>query len=387
MSLRARARTRAIAESGSIDRSTSRAEPPPEVAEARLRYVEQEPGLERRRRGRSFEYRDPQGAAIDDDATLARIRALAIPPAWREVWICIDDRGHAQATGRDARGRKQYRYHPDFIASRDRSKFDRLEAFGRALPRVRRRVAAALAGSELSRERVLAGVVALLDRTFARVGNREYRDANRSFGLTTLENRHARVSADRLRLRYRGKSGVFQEIEVADARLARLVRRCQSLPGQKLFEYEDEKGEVASVGSADVNAWLRESAGSELSAKDFRTWHGSRLALAELVARPAPRSRAAARRAVNEVVAAVAVRLGNTAAVTRRHYVHPEIVSEFESGALARRTGLRRPKPVRRLAADEARLLAWLGARRADKKKAPPGRRLSKRARGNAKRA
>ena len=350
---------------------------PPGLEAVRLRYVGAEPGLRRRRRGRTFRYSDSSGAIVSDAATLARIRALAIPPAWREVWICADGRGHVQATGRDARGRKQYRYHPEFVALRDRSKFDRLAAFGRALPRLRRRAAKALAGSKLSRERVLAGVVSLLDRTFARVGNREYRESNRSFGLTTLENRHAEVSADRLRLRYRGKSGVFQEVEIADARLARLVRRCQTLPGQLLFEYEDEHGEVASVGSSDVNAWLRESAGSELSAKDFRTWHGSRLALAALAKLPAPASRAAGRRAVGEAIASVAERLGNTAAVTRRHYVHPEIVSEFERGGLAR-LGRLRPPRIARLAADERLLLAWLARR--EKETAPPRRRRRRKA-------
>ena len=344
-----------------------------EVATSGLRYVQEEAGIRRFRRGAAFRYRDPSGRTVVDRATLERIRALAVPPAWKEVWICADDRGHLQATGRDARGRKQYRYHPDFVAARDRSKFDRLETFGRALPRLRRRVSAALAGTELSRDRVLAAVVVLLDRTFARVGNREYLDANGSYGLTTLENRHARISADRLRLRFRGKSGVFHEVEVANARLARLVRRCQSLPGQKLFEYEDESGAVSSIDSGDVNAWLRQIAGIDLSAKEFRTWHGSRLALAALASLPAPGSRAAARRSVTRVVDGVAERLGNTASVTRRHYVHPEILSAFERGELA---GLKRrslPR-VARLGVDERLLLAWLG-RQAKKGTAPPTRR------------
>jgi DNA topoisomerase-1 len=326
-----------------------------------LRYVGDEPGFRRRRRGRGFEYTDTQGRRVGDRGTLARIRALAIPPAWTEVWICVDPRGHLQATGRDARGRKQYRYHPRWTAMRKDDRFERLLEVGEALPRIRRRVSRALAGTALSRERVLAAVVSLLDSTFARIGNREYRRANGSFGLTTLENRHAREIRGGIRLEFQGKSGVRHELDIDDPRVVRVVRRCQSLPGQRLFQFLDESGRVQAVDSQDVNDWLREATGREMTAKGFRTWHGTALALDRLLRLEPPDSERAARAAEVTIVDEVAARLGNTRSVCRNHYIHPALFDEFESGRLHRGIPLAgAPRKVRGLTAREARLATFL---------------------------
>ena len=240
------------------------------------------PGLRRRRRGRGFTYLDARGRAVRDPATLARIHQLAIPPAYTDVWICADARGHLQATGRDARGRKQYRYHPDFRAHREDHKFERLREFGQALPRIRARVAADLKASTRagpSRTLLLATLVRLLDTTVMRVGNDEYARGNRSYGLTTLRRRHAGLRGNQLRLRFRGKHGVLHEVALDDPQVARVVRRCQQLPGQELFHYVGEDGETHAVGSSEVNDYLEEAAGERFTAKDFRTWHGSVQAL------------------------------------------------------------------------------------------------------------
>jgi DNA topoisomerase-1 len=324
------------------------------------RYVDAEPGIARSRHARGFRYVGAEGTRVSDGPTLARIRALAIPPAWTDVWICGDDVGHLQATGRDARGRKQYRYHPAWSAARDDDKFERLLGFGEALPRLRRRVARALDGRELSRERVLAAVVRLLDTSYARVGNREYRRTNGSFGLTTLERGHARASGRSLT--FRGKSGVRHEIDIDDPRLARVVRRCQSLPGQALFRYLDDGGEARAVDSEDVNEWLREASGRDTTAKEFRTWHGSALALDRLRRAGAPATEGEARAAAVAAVDEVARRLGNTRAVCRRHYVHPALFRHHASGRLHAREAESPVPKVRGLAAREARLLAWLRA-------------------------
>jgi DNA topoisomerase I len=317
------------------------------------------PGIGRRRRGRGFSYRRADGKALGDTATRRRITALAIPPAWTDVWIAPDERSHLQATGRDQRGRKQYLYHPAFRAARDRAKFARLREFGDALPALRARARRDLAGRGFRRERVVAAIVRLLDLTFARVGNEEYRRANGSFGLTTLENRHARVVGDLLRLSFRGKSGVVQELDVADAEIARVVRGCQELPGQALFRYRGADGELATLDSADVNAWIREVSGNpRLTAKDFRTWHATELAWHLLSARPRPRDREARRRRVDEVLAEVARRLGNTRVVTRRYYVHSGLLRDYERGDL--RFARRAVRPRRGLRAAETSLLGWL---------------------------
>jgi DNA topoisomerase-1 len=322
--------------------------------------VDREAGLSRRRHGRGFRYLDAAGRPVRDVSTLARIRALAIPPAWTSVWICADGRGHIQATGRDARGRKQYRYHAEWTRRRDEAKFDRLLAVGEALPRLRRLAATALARPGLDRERVLAAVASLLDSSFARVGNREYRRTNGSFGLTTLENRHVRRGGGALRLAFRGKAGVAHEIQVDDARLARTVRRCQDLPGQRLFQYVDDAGEPRPIDSDDVNAWLREASGVEITAKDLRTWHGTSLALDFLLGLRGAGESAKARPARAAVAAHVAARLVNTPAVCLRHYVHPDLFADDAGDGFAALSSAPR---VRGLAAREARLLAWLRSR------------------------
>ncbi len=287
------------------------------------------PGITRRRRAQGFVYFLPDGSRLRDEAELARIRKLAIPPAYRQVWICPLANGHLQATGRDARGRKQYRYHPEWKAHRDADKFARLIAFARALPAIRRRVARDLAsddGHTASLALVLATLVRLLDRTFVRVGNEAYARQNGSYGLTTLRNRHAGVRGTELRLSFRGKSGVRHDVRIDDRRVARVVRRCQQLPGQELFQYEAD-GQVRAIGSAEVNDYLAEAAGERFTAKDFRTWHGSVLALELTRLACSPASTGAARASASQILAQVAKALGNTVAVCRKAYVHPAVLA------------------------------------------------------------
>ena len=302
---------------------------------AGLRYVSDErPGIARQKAARGFRYLAPDGEPIRDERTLARIKALAIPPAWTDVWICPDPRGHVQATGRDAKGRKQYRYHPRWREVRDETKYTRLIAFGQSLPRLRERVAADLARPGVSRAKVLAAVVRLLETTLIRVGNEEYTRANGSFGLTTLQDEHVAVDGSRLEFRFRGKSGIEQEVDLRDGRLARIVKRCQELPGQDLFQYEDEDGGVHRVTSEDVNAYLHEVLGEEFTAKDFRTWAGTVLAAQALAEFGEFDSEAQAKRHVVAAIEAVASRLGNTRAVSRKCYVHPAVVDAYLDGTL-----------------------------------------------------
>jgi DNA topoisomerase-1 len=297
---------------------------------AGLRYATDDtPGIRRRRTGKGYVYEGPRGAAIRDRATLERIRALAIPPAWREVWICPHGDGHLQATGRDARGRKQYRYHPRWRELRDETKFGRMAAFGKALPRIRRRVRRDLARPGLPRERVLAAVVRLLETTLIRVGNEEYARSNESFGLTTLRERQVRVNGARVQFRFRGKSGVQHDIGLSDARLARIVKRMQELPGEELVQYVGETGETRRVESADVNAYLKAITGEDFTSKDFRTWAGTMLAARALGAMPAPASAGEAQRNVARAIETVARELGNTKAVCRKCYVHPDVVAGY----------------------------------------------------------
>src|SRR5918995_3452815 len=251
--------------------------------EAGLRYVsDRRPGIRRRMGPLGFKYVASTGGAIRNKSEIARINKLAIPPAWTDVWICPDRRGHIQATGRDAKGRKQYRYHPEWRACRDETKYDRMLVFADALPKIRHRTKADVARTGLSREKVLATVVQLLEKSLIRVGNDEYAKANRSFGLTTMRNKHVRVRGSRVQFEFRGKSGKRHSIDVNDKRLARIVKACQDLPGQELFEYIDDVGERHDVGSADVNAYLKEITGEDFTAKDFRTWAGTVLACAAL---------------------------------------------------------------------------------------------------------
>lgn len=316
----------------------SHAAPPLDPSEAaafaRLRYVsDTAPGISRVQAGRGFCYKTADGKLVRDAETRKRIRALAIPPAWTSVWICGTATGHIQAVGRDARGRKQYRYHPRWRAVRDESKYNRLLEFGRALPRIRRRVQRDLAKSGLPRERVLATVVRLLERTLIRVGNIEYARANGSFGLTTLRARHVRVQGPRLRFTFRGKGGKSHTVDVTDSRLATIVMRCQDLPGYELFQYLDELGRRQTIGSADVNAYLREIAGREFTAKDFRTWAGTVLA-AKALGVIAGKGVKASKRQVAHAVRMVAERLGNTPAICRKCYIHPAIPAAFLQSSL-----------------------------------------------------
>jgi DNA topoisomerase I len=302
---------------------------------AGLRYVsDATPGITRRRAGRAFSYRGPDGRLLKDAAELARIRRLAVPPAWTGVWICPDPSGHLQATGRDSRGRKQYRYHPDWRSVRDAAKFDRMLAFAKALPRLRARVAQDQARRGLPREKVLATVVRLLEVTLIRVGNQEYARENGSYGLTTLRDRHVDFEGAKLIFEYRGKGGKSHRISLRDRRLAQIVRSCQELPGQRLFQYIDEHGERQPVDSADVNAYLQAITGEAFTAKDFRTWAGTVLASLALSAFESFDSQAAAKRNITRAIEQVAAQLGNTVAVCRRSYIHPEIVACYLDGSL-----------------------------------------------------
>jgi DNA topoisomerase I len=300
------------------------------AAAAGLRYMsDRMPGIRRRRSSAGFLYFGADGKRIRESRELRRIGAVGIPPAWRDVWICADSGGHLQAVGRDARGRKQYRYHDKWRSVRDRTKYDRMVAFARALPRIRRRVRRDLALPGLPRAKVLAAVVSLLESTQIRIGNPEYARHNNSHGLTTLHNRHVEVSGSRMRFRFRGKSGRVREVVMSDPRLARIVRHCQEIPGQELFQYLDDGGAPRSVGSGDVNEYLRRSSGEDFTAKDFRTWAGTVLASAALKRLEAARSRAEAKRNVVRVIAEVAERLGNTPAICRKSYIHPHVIDRY----------------------------------------------------------
>lgn len=279
------------------------------------------------RRGAGFSYLRPGGSPLREPAALARIRSLAIPPAWTDVWICPDPRGHLQATGRDARGRLQHRYHPRWRELRERSKYAHLSDFGRRLPAIRKKIREDLRRPGLPREKVLALVVRLLEKSRIRVGGEEYARANRSFGLTTMRERHVRVDRERIRFRFRGKSGRWHDVTVRDARLARIVSNCQELPGQELFQYRDDEGRTRRVRSHDVNDWL----GEGTTAKDFRTWAGTMLAARALFLDPQQR---ADRTRANLVaaVAEVAAEMGNTPAVCRKSYIHPALIEAWESG-------------------------------------------------------
>jgi DNA topoisomerase-1 len=315
-------------------------------------------GWRRVRRGNGFAYLDTEGRPLRDTEQLRRIRALAIPPAYEQVWICPLANGHLQATARDARGRKQYRYHPLWQELQGQTKFERLRDFGRALPALRRRVRRDLAVPGLARDKVLATIVRLLDTTYVRVGNDEYLRANGSYGLTTLRCRHAAVNGSVLKLSFRGKSGVRQRIEVSDPRLARIVRRCQALPGQELFRYLDDDGGAHRVDSADVNAYVREATGGDFSAKDFRTWHASALALDKLLGGEPPAGARDAKQRIRAVIGEVAAQLGHSVTVCRQAYVHRAVLEGYAEGRLgfAGNGGA----GMRELKRREARLLALL---------------------------
>ena len=338
------------------------------AAQALVYVDDRQPGWRRVRRGSGFAYLDADGRRITDPDALRRIRGLAIPPAYTGVWICPDPNGHLQATGRDARGRKQYRYHPLWQALRGATKFERMREFGHALPRIRRAVERDLALPGLPREKVLATLVRLLDTTYLRVGNDEYARDNGSFGLTTLRTRHVAVQGGTLRLSFRGKSGVAQRVAIDDPKVARIVRRLQELPGQEVFQSLQDDGSVRSIGSADVNDYIATAAGSpqRFTAKDFRTWHASALVLERLHPCDAG-SATQARQRIQQVIGEVAALLGHTATVCRKAYVHPDVLGHFEAGRLQAvcEAGARRATArLRGLKPAERQLLGLLSGRR-----------------------
>ena len=302
---------------------------------AGLRYTtDTRPGIRRTRHGSTFRYYSPEGRRVTNRQELDRIKSLVIPPAWEDVWICSDPRGHLQATGRDARGRKQYRYHPKWRIVRDETKYYRLIGFAKALPSIRRRTLADLRRKGLDRHKVLALVVQLLEKTLIRVGNDEYARQNRSFGLTTLRDGHVDVRGGRVRFTFRGKSGVEHEISLDDRRLAGIVRACRDIPGYDLFQYYDENGERQTVGSADVNQYLKEICGEDYTSKDFRTWAGTVLAACFLRDCEPCRSETHGKRTIVRAVESVADRLGNTKAVSRKCYIHPAVFDAYVDGSL-----------------------------------------------------
>jgi DNA topoisomerase I len=344
------------------------ADPAASARAAQLSYVSDDrPGITRHPARHGFDYRDVHGQLIGDIETLARIKSLAIPPAWSDVWICPIANGHLQATGRDARGRKQYRYHARWRTTRDETKYHRMLVFSRALPRIRARVEADLRRSGLPRERVLAAIVRLMELTLFRVGNAEYSRTNHSFGLTTLRSRHAIIAGDQIRLSFRGKSGVRQEGRITDGRLARIIKNCRDLPGYELFQYLDDAGTPRTVDSADVNDYLREISGEDVTAKDFRTWAGTHLAAMALRELAPPDGAAAAKSTIVRAVERVAKHLGNTTAVCRKCYIHPAIFEGYLDGTLLRtmasKTRSHAAKKLAGISAEEAAVVAFLRSR------------------------
>ena len=316
------------------------------------------PGIRRLGAAPRFRYVGSDNRPIHDKETLNRIRGLVIPPAWRDVWICPLPEGHLQAVGRDARGRKQYRYHPRWREVRDSTKYDRMIAFAKALPKVRRRVQQDLKPKSLTRNKVLATIVRLLETTLIRVGNEEYSRQNGSYGLTTMRNHHVNIAGRKLNFYFRGKSGVKHAISVEDAHLAKIVKRLRDLPGYELFQYYDEEGNLRSVNSSDVNEYLREITGEDFTAKDFRTWSGTVLAVGALSDLDEYRTATEAKRNVKKAVESVAERLGNTVAVCRKCYIHPAVLEAYNNQSLVKRLKVRTAR--RRLQAAEAAVLGFL---------------------------
>lgn len=338
-----------------------------EAAEsAGLRYLgDDRPGIGRRRRGRRFSYAMPDGKPVRDAAVLERIRALAIPPAWEEVWICPLANGHLQASGRDAKGRKQYRYHDQFRAVRDGDKYAHVLAFAAALPRIRAAVEEHLALRGLPREKVLATIIRLLETTMIRVGNSQYAQANKSYGLSTMRSRHVAVEGAELRFDFTGKSGKHWRLSIRNRRVARIVKTMQDLPGQHLFQYLGEDGERHEVTSGDINRYLREISGADITSKDFRTWSGTVLAAVGFREIGKAETAAGANRNVRTVVEAVSAVLGNTPAVCRKCHIHPEIVDSYLAGTL--RLRIMPEGDAGGLSAEEQAVLRFLKRRLADK--------------------
>jgi DNA topoisomerase-1 len=343
-------------------------DPPAAAKAAGLRYVHDDrPGIRREAAGDGVRYLDAKGEPVEDEATLRRIKSLAIPPAWTDVWICPQANGHLQATGRDARGRKQYRYHPKWREVRDEVKYERMIKFGKALPQIRKEVDRALSLPGLPREKVLATIVYLLEATMMRIGNDEYARENKSYGLTTLRNRHVKIDGSEVEFRFRGKSGVYHDVKVHDRRLARIIQRTRDLPGQDLFQYLDEDGETHTVGSADVNDYLRTVTGEDYTAKDFRTWSGTVLAAMALQEFEAVDSDTQLKKNVVRAIESVAERLGNTPSVCRKCYVHPAVLDAYLDGTMLE--GLRARaeesliEDLKDLQPEEAAVLAMLERR------------------------
>jgi DNA topoisomerase-1 len=334
---------------------------------ARLEYTaESQPGLSRRRKGKGFAYFDARDRRMTDPETLERIRTLAIPPAWKDVWISASPHSHIQATGRDARGRKQYKYHSRFRALRDAAKFEHILRFGERLPRLRKKLRHDLNEEGLEKTKVAAAVVELMQRTCVRVGNDCYALANHSYGLTTLRDRHAKIRGGELRLKFKGKGGKVHEVSLTDQKLARIVRRCRDVPGQRLFQYQGSDGRFHPITSADVNEYLRSSTGEPFSAKDFRTWSATVLAVHCLSGCGCPATLAAAKREVKAALERVAQELGNTVAICRKSYVHPAVIDQYTAGelsaAIQRAQAAARRRPVRGLRPAETVAVHWLRA-------------------------
>jgi DNA topoisomerase-1 len=361
------------------------ADAPAAAKSAGLRYVtDSMRGIKREAKGDGFRYVDKDGNTVDDVDTLARIKSLVIPPAWTDVWICPIANGHLQATGRDARQRKQYRYHPKWRSVRDEAKYERMLNFGKALPAIRAAVDAALKLPGLPREKVLATIVHLLEVTMMRIGNEEYARTNKSFGLTTLRSRHVKVDGKEIEFRFRGKSGVFHTIKLEDRRLARIIARTRDLPGQDLFQYLDDDGEQHTVGSADVNDYLRAITGEEYTAKDFRTWSGTVLAALALQEFEKFDSEAQAKKNIVRAIESVAEKLGNTPTICRKCYVHPAVIDAYLDGtiieALRERATRELVDDLHNLSPEEAAVLALLQQRLQQDAPAPAKRPRAKRA-------
>jgi len=344
------------------------ADPPAAAKAAGLRYVHDDrPGIRREAVKDGFRYIDAKGAPVEDETTLKRIKSLVIPPAWQDVWICPQANGHLQATGRDARGRKQYRYHPKWRTVRDEVKYERMLNFGKALPLIRKEVDRALSLPGLPREKVLATIVYLLEATMIRIGNDEYARENKSYGLTTLRNRHVKIDGSEVEFRFRGKSGVHHDVKVHDKRLARIIQRTRDLPGQHLFEYVGDDGTPHTVDSSDVNDYLRDITGEEYTAKDFRTWSGTVLAALALQEFEKVDSEAQAKKNVVRAIESVAEKLGNTPSVCRKCYVHPAVLDAYMDGTMLE--GLRAlaeeklVEDLHALQPEEAAVLAMLQGR------------------------
>ena len=346
------------------------------ASDAGLHYVNRDaPGIRRVRSGKGFKYSDPQGRAVKDAATLARIRSLVLPPAWTDVWICSDVRGHLQAIGKDERGRIQYRYHPKWREARDETKYSRMMAFGKALPGIRRRIARDMKKAGLPRERVLATVIKLLETTLIRVGNEEYARDNGSVGLTTMKDKHAIINGGNIHFEFKGKSGVKHAIDLHDKRLARIIKQCQDVPGYELFQFIDAEGTHHAITSTEVNAYLKAVAGQDFTAKDFRTWAGTVLAYMALREFEEFDSETQAKKNMLAAIESVAAKLGNTKAVCRKCYIHPVVLDTYLTGQLARtleqRANSQFAEGLHQLKSEEAAVLTLLSSRLAKEAKKP----------------